>query len=272
MRKSTQIVGLIGLAGLLAAPAGAAITPLDSTHFTYKTEMNDGGDLNATASTSDWTRNVSEVVSGEASANLSNGALTYSTSLNHAATNLSWKSTQYTSDVVKGSSATNGGTGETIEVSVQAITGYKENVAGHEQYAGFAFALVAGINQNTWITLDVATDGTYYDVGSGPVKIDSNDNTDAAHVFRLARGNGDWPDYYDWQIWRDGVQIGTNIRGRSSWSAGLNFGDNTSDWSGSAAVDYVRWTPGAYSPAPVPEPAGMAAVAIGGLLMIRRRK
>jgi MYXO-CTERM domain-containing protein len=106
--------------------------------------------------------------------------------------------------------------------------------------------------------------------------INTQSNTDAFHVFRLAQE----PNSGTYSVWRDGVLINGALTTARGDLAGLGlrkiaFGDEGGAWSGSTQVDYFRFdTTGAYAPVPVPEPAtwGLGAMGLGALLMARKRR
>ncbi len=73
-------------------------------------------------------------------------------------------------------------------------------------------------------------------------------NDDAFHTFRLVREPGG----NRYQLWRDGEQIGRDLKGSGSYENRFWFGD----WGGKpggGVLDYLRWdTTGAYRPATSP--------------------
>ena len=114
--------------------------------------------------------------------------------------------------------------------------------------------------------------------GSQNTLLDSSDNTDGFHVFRVAQEPGSNVGHF----WRDGIELGsTSGQGYgSNESATLAAGDmfwasGSSGLFGSTIdVDYFRFdTTGAY--APVPEPSGVALAWVTLLVagsMIGRRQ
>ena len=105
---------------------------------------------------------------------------------------------------------------------------------------------------------------TYFDNGVWTTA-PTADNTDGFHTFRLAHEAGT----STVSLWRDG-ELWSNL-------PTANFGASTMYWLagsgqavGNADVDYYRWTDGAY--APIPEPATMGLLTLGGLVTLLRRK
>ena len=76
-------------------------------------------------------------------------------------------------------------------------------------------------------------------------------------------------------IWVDDQLIWQDVYNRSYAAKGLMFGDpnaggGATDVRGAVDIDYIRWdTTGAY--APIPEPATMAILAVGGVVALVRR-
>ena len=110
-------------------------------------------------------------------------------------------------------------------------------------------SLYVGTNTVQWC-LSTSGDGTY-------VTLDTSDNTDAVHVFRVAYSGGA---RHGFTVWRDDVKIGENLvdctnfyayQGGSALAI-VRFGVvSTSTHGGSFDVDYIRWTTeGAFAPAP----------------------
>lgn len=140
--------------------------------------------------------------------------------------------------------------GYTVEFRVQALTGAYE--------FNFIASLTNAVADDQVLTIEEGV--TRW--GSTVLSLASND--DAFHLFRLVRE----PNLNQYQVWRDGVQIGTNLTGSVAAENRFWFGD----WGGKpggGTLDYLRWdTSGAY--APVPEPSSLALVA-GGLVFLGGR-
>ncbi len=100
--------------------------------------------------------------------------------------------------------------------------------------------------------------------------LDTSDNSDDFHIFRMALD----PDTGTFTAWRNGEELGSGLT--DGWVGGdyerLIFGDCSGLDNGTAEVDYVRFTKGAY--APIPEPSTVALLATGliGLLCYAWRK
>jgi hypothetical protein len=130
------------------------------------------------------------------------------------------------------------------------------------------------------MTLDPAVGtGDFYNLATGETSwgspygtpkqtLDSNDNSSGYHVFRLAQLPGE----NSFSAWRDGVLIGSGLTGGFTFGTNLALGSEGSIWRGTADVDYLRFTAGAYEP--LPEPSSMALLTAGliGLLAYAWRK
>jgi hypothetical protein len=106
-------------------------------------------------------------------------------------------------------------------------------------------SLYVGTNSVSWC-LSSSGAGTY-------VTLDTGDNTDAMHLFRIAYSGGG---RHAFTVWRDGVKIGENLVDCTNFFAYqsgsvlaiVRFGVvSTSTHGGSFDIDYVRWdTTGAW--------------------------
>lgn len=80
------------------------------------------------------------------------------------------------------------------------------------------------------------------------ILLDSNNNTDGKHVFRITY---DGATRHGFTVWRDGVKIGENLVDLTTLSAAsytfVRFGIPGSTSGGAFDIDYIRWdTTGAY--------------------------
>jgi hypothetical protein len=152
--------------------------------------------------------------------------------------------------------------GWTIEFRIKIDTDFPEGARG-------AVALYTGSGAS----------GDIMSVGQSYVKkwahsdiiVDSNDNTDDFHTFRVAFDHvgNTWP----YTIYRDGVLLDTSPNGGNWGTDVLYFGSAGTPYGGpTVELDYLRWdTTGAYSP--IPEPANL--VLLGSLILlhvVRRRR
>jgi len=123
--------------------------------------------------------------------------------------------------------------GWTVEARIKII----EQTQGDTAWQVFA----AAPGRNSAATLRVDDDGQGWQDGSS---LGTVDNTDDFHVFRVVQHPGSTT----YSVWRDGLLIAENILDVYDYSNYFWFGDGSGGWSGSALVDYLRITPGAYVP------------------------
>ena len=110
--------------------------------------------------------------------------------------------------------------------------------------------------------------------GDNVSPMDTSDNTDGFHTFRIALN----PTANAYDIWRDDVQVGSNLPDVYSPSYNgldrLYIGNISPAWAnGVTEWDYLRFTEG-YFPGTVPEPGTVVLLATGliGLLAYAWRK
>ena len=210
---------------------GSATGPLSnqlaSTSFAYRYEMDVPGyvqDLDANGAP-DWVTNSFPPVSG----GFANGN-------NNLTCNANTNNSIWRAQI---------GTNFTAEFSVQVLTNVTEGTLGT-----LSFTASKGNNQAPWLTVKRAGQswGTTL-----PPSLGTQDNTDAQHVFRVAReGTNCW-------VWRDDVLVnpsGAALAPNTSIAAGTNallLGDNSSTGNNGAwKLDFLRLQPGAFAPAVEP--------------------
>ncbi|MCC6239683.1 MAG: PEP-CTERM sorting domain-containing protein [Phycisphaerales bacterium] len=234
----------------------APIATKDSALFSHLTEMNDGGNLSHNANTSEWTWS-----NWNGSNSLSGGFLNYSTPTTGTETKWSsiWTSTTFPSQVSSES-------GATVEIRLK-VTGYLAPLTGTYVGTDAAISVLSSTGSHYGVLAIGASHIYMRDAAVGSA-YDTDDNTDGYHVFRMA----DDPTTNKLSIWRDGVLIADNVAPTTRNPAldkQLYFGDGGSQFNGSASIDYVRWTAGAYAPVPEPGSVSMLA-ALAGLGLLRR--
>lgn len=249
---------LLGAAAIVPLPsASAAIIPKDSALFPKKFEMvTPTNEVNPTGTTTEWTLGTG---GGASTASLSGGTLLIDTSA-AAGRSRYWDSATWVA-------LSDPAIGWTFEVSVRVDTAIDGGLGGG---ANRAFQLWAGDGASgiggESLLVTVGTDRTYSGMDGSPTLIDSNDNSNDFHVFRIAKD----ANANVFQVWRDGIQIGTNLS-PSYNDDDLYFGDGGGGNSGSGAFEYVRWdATGGYSPV-IPEPASLTLIAAGAGLVLKRR-
>jgi hypothetical protein len=235
--------GLIITLGAAAIAMGASYVQAAPTPFTYGYEASTN--LTPENSTPAWGR----YWDGDYS--VSGGILTVTTPGTHGGTDLNNLEFQQT-----GSWAPTG-VGTTVEVKL------KTNYSGSEGWAG---GMVISTGSWSW--------GVY--IGSGAIGVAAGGTgdlsiatDDAFHTYRFA---GDETTGI-LSLYVDGSTTPAHTwNGTASAADYLSFGvPNASQAGGQIEWDYVRWTnAGAY--APVPEPASLTLLALGGLALRRRRR
>ena len=129
-------------------------------------------------------------------------------------------------------------TGYTLEIRVKIIS--QSESTGTMAING---SLPDVANANSW--LNIGTNSAKWYSG-GDILLDSSDNTDAFHVFRIVQQAGQ----IKYNVWRDGVLIGEDLGLGMSYT-GLDrmlFGDPGGNWGGTSEVDYMRFIKGVYAP------------------------
>jgi hypothetical protein len=254
MKRSTRIASLVS-ALLLAAAAQshAAITPMGSVFFPYKFEMNNVGEgLDPAGSTAEFTRGAG----GSFTADPLNGYLHVDT-MGAVSNAVYWDSNTW-------AGAVSPSTGWTVEIRVR-LDNYLDVSAENRGFYWLSYTQsgVAGIY--------LAPTATYFTDAIVDTPLGGTvNNTDDYHTFRIAKDTTDVGGTPGFQVWRDEVQIGTNENSTFPYNAeDFYFGDGSSSVSGAFSIDYVRWTPGAFT---VPEPASAALLGFSALLMLSRRR
>lgn len=239
-RKKTLLL-LLAVGMLLVAGAGQAdaMDPKDSALFSYKYEAD------AMPLATEWA--LVDNVSGGNTFSVSNGEISYSTPVPAGGR---W---YWTKD--KGTFAPTGD--YTVETSLK-VTADGGDVPGMG---------IAVCNGSDYGFFTIATDAVRMTTAAGQAVIASGLDNTAMHTYRVAYNSTAG----SFSVWRDGVSLGDSLIGTSYTSAFVAFGDLSSSTMGTASMDYMRFdTSGAYSP--VPEPATLSMIAIGGLCALRRRR
>ena len=205
-----------------------------SANFPVQYEMaTDDTRISTTANASDW-----KIGGSGATITRAGGVL----SVTHGGKNAYWD----TQDA-NWKSIVNADTPYTVEFRVRINTTTQSGadrafnfMAGTDGPVGDLFI---GTNSVQWC-LSTSGSGTF-------VTLDTSDNTDSMHTFRIAYSGGG---RHCFTVWRDGVKIGedlvdcTNFYGYSGNALGIvRFGKGGGLNDGSWELDYIRWdTTGAY--------------------------
>ncbi len=206
-----------------------------SEAFAHKYDM-DANDsrLSATATTADWALTVGSGVSaslggrGVLSAYVPQGKLCY------------WQSGPMDSSVTEASPFT-------LETRFRVHDSWEAEGKVFSIWCGtpreYAY-LIFGTNSVRWVDKDRQEH-----------MLDTNDNSDAMHVFRIAfSGDGDTA-VSGFTLWRDGERVPAFIKPNVMGSDEncVIFGVGASAYGGSFEVDYVRWTTdGVFAPVTPP--------------------
>ena len=203
---------------------------LDSSEFDVKYEMNANDKVPPSTGTLDWTINGASgatiVKNGGVLSVTPNGKQPY------------WLSTDDTWKKVVGAD-----TAFTIEFAVQPKSC---TISGADRTMQF----VAGIPNATSV-LNVGTNHVYWqatDSNDSNILLDSSDNSDKMHKFRIAY---DGKSTHGFTVWRDDVKIGEALVGNQKWNSlhYVRFGIPGKHQSGDFDIDYVRWKlGGVYQP------------------------
>ena len=203
-----------------------------STDFPNKYEMDDSDNASvpvSSATTSAWKGNVS----AGASVSKSGGILSVATGGKTAwwdTADAVWKT-----HVV----ATNAYTVEfRMQVMGCTLAGADRAVNVSVGSPGTVGNMFIGTNSVQWC-LSTSSGGNY-------LTLDTSDNTDKMHIFRIAYEGG--ASRHGYMVWRDGVAIGewlvdcTNLRNYSGNALGIvRFGKAGGLNDGSYSLDYIRW-------------------------------
>ena len=245
------ILLVVALFALPGQRAFGVITPKPSDLFPNKYEMdNVAQGVDPNASTSQWTFFTNTTPS---SASLSGGSLNLNTGIAAARR---WTATSSASHSV----------GSTIEIRLRVDSASDDQTAVPFA-ADRAFQLRLGDNNEAGI-LEIGLNHTYWRGSSAPsstLTLNVDSNSDGMHVFRIAQDANSSL----YSVWRDDELIGSNL---VTGFAALDsvFGDNTGNYGGTGAFDYVRYDyTGGFGP--IPEPSCALLLGLGGLLVWRRR-
>jgi len=133
-----------------------------------------------------------------------------------------------------------------------------------------AFVMGPADSSTSWTILEIGASSAQWQInnGSSRIVLDTNDNTDGFHVFRIMKEEST----NNFYVWRDGVLLSDSLPQSRNLGASFWFGDGGGAYGGISQLDWVRFTPGSFIPAP--EPGTVTLMGLGGLLglMLVRRK
>ncbi len=224
MWKHVSLV--LSCAVLSVSHAAAQWSQLDSTEFMYKFEMDltpDLADVDANG-IPDFSVSGGGGIVTDGILYVASGSGTY---YNSAGAGQPWPGNF------------DSATGYTIEFRVKIL----EDLGSA---AGNAMSVTASpIDTNAWAFLGVGAEGQSWSEAGGWLPLGENDNTDDFHVFRVAQK----PGVNEYSVWRDGVLIARDLGSGYTYAVDrLLFGDIGGNWDGAYEMDYLRFTPGGYTP------------------------
>ena len=150
--------------------------------------------------------------------------------------------------------------GFTVEFRAKVTSAVPDN-----QGAFAVLAQAVGASTTNHSFLNIGDDKTYWGEGGDAVALDNHDITDGFHVFRIAQA----PGATTFHVWRDGILLSDSVGASFPFPAFINgtlsLGDFGSGQTGTAEIDWIRFTSGFF--APVPEPSTMVLLALGGLCL-----
>lgn len=202
-----------------------------STDFPVQYEMNASDtSISTSGNASDWT------ISGASGATISkNGVL----SVDPNGKNTFWTTTDTTwGNIV------NDNTAFTVDFAAQIKSCTLTGGADRSLLFWAATPRAVGV-------LIVGMNHTYWQITSSMghnILLDSNDNSDGKHVFRIAY---DGATRHGFSVWRDGVKIGERLVDCTAFDGSnynfVRFGKPGGNNGGAYDIDYIRWdTTGAY--------------------------
>jgi len=150
----------------------------------------------------------------------------------------------------------------TMEIKVRKVSGAQ----GSNGWFAFAMANLNESNSSDFLVKDdrLTINDTDYMVGT-------NFST-GSHTFRVAHDSVD----NEWYFWANGVLLNNDLSTPIAGTNGSVFdnatfiGHYSNSHAGEWAVDYIRIDENAS--APIPEPSSLALLALGGMLMSRKRR
>lgn len=271
---AVAVAGVVLAAGTVAHAAidpVSGLTIADSSTFTYQYEM-DANPVNVAAVDLDG-NSVADFTTAGVGPGTLNTAVTGSTdgftaTLDHTrpgANQLLNSNSSLTGTVWPGITFTSTA-GYTVEVRLKVIN--TEPNAGAR-----GLNIDANINNGAGYSwLNIVENGQGWGI-AGTTNLGTDDNTDDFHTFRISYA--EVGGVHQWWVWRNGVLLNPNGDPLATGLAGnisrLIVGSPGDDWGGVAELDYLRFTNQAYAPTPIPEPASLGLLALGGLLACRRR-
>jgi hypothetical protein len=244
LRRVSLVLLIVGISTCLASTTALALTSMDSGAFPYQ--------FNDVSGSPDF------AVHGDALTDLGGGLVGYSN--NNYIDSSAWVAQV---DTITAN-------GFTVEMRLQVTTNGAQNFGW-----GLMPADAGAAAQVSWI--GVRTGDIMSQYGPGLISLGAGDNSGATDPNNFATVRLVYePNATKLSLYRNGELVTDQVPA-GNWTGVpfVNFGA-ISQVCGTGVIDYIRFTPGAFAPVPVPEPSTLALACVGLVSLLayawRKRK